>query len=147
MTQAGNMLSQKLTRHVVATRALLNAISTACSRALLRDLFNFLESVLFRLWERLRMLVLVVLLVRLAIMEGHIVDGAVTVTALNACEDVAAVAVVDMAAIAAARKALAEVGVIFAERVPDNALFIPVVIITWESDRGYRLTARGAQVS
>jgi hypothetical protein len=36
-------------------------------------------------------------------MEGHIVDGAVMVTALNACEDVAAVAVVDMAAIAAAR--------------------------------------------
>jgi hypothetical protein len=69
------------------------------------------------------------------------------VTALNACKDVAAVAVVYMAAIAAARKALAEVGVIFAERVPDNALFIPVVIITWESDRGYRLTARGAQVS
>jgi hypothetical protein len=103
MTQACNMLSQKLTCHVVATRALLNAISTACSRALLRDLFDFLESVLFRLWERLRMLALVVLLARLAIMEGHIVDGAVMVTALNACEDVAAVAVVDMAAIAAAR--------------------------------------------
>jgi hypothetical protein len=130
MTQAGNMLSQKLTRPVVATRGLLNAISTACSRALLRDLFDFLESVLFRLWERLRMLALVVLLARLAIMEGQIVDGAVTVTALNACEDVAAVAVVDMAAIAAARKALAEVWVVFAERVPDNALFIPVVIST-----------------
>jgi hypothetical protein len=128
MTQAGNMLSRKLTRHVVATRALLNAISTACSRVLLRDLFDFLESFLLRLWERLHVIALVILLARLAMMEGHIVDGAVTVLACVTCEDVATVAIVTLTTVAASRKTIAVVGVILTEKFSQADFFIAVIL-------------------